>query len=53
MGGMITSSTSDLTIVPKAAPMMMPTATSTMLPLTANPLDSSDASASVYDKQLN
>ena len=53
MGGMITSSTSDLTIVPNAGPMMMPTAMSTMLPLTANSLNSSDASTSVYDKQLN
>ncbi|MNN52968.1 hypothetical protein D3C81_1676990 [compost metagenome] len=39
-GGMITSPTSDETILPKAAPMMMPTAMSIMLPLTAKALNS-------------
>src|SRR3954470_6957955 len=33
---MITSPTSELTIAPKAAPMMTPTARSTTLPFTAN-----------------
>src|SRR5512132_3692710 len=36
IGGMITSSTSELTILPKATPMMIPTARSTTFPLTAN-----------------
>jgi hypothetical protein len=40
IGGMITSFTTESTILPKAAPMMMPTAMSTTLPLTANSLNS-------------
>ena len=40
MGGMITSATSDLTMVPKAAPMMMPMAMSSTLPRMANSLNS-------------
>src|SRR2546425_6414399 len=36
MGGMMTSLTSELTIAPKAAPMITPTARSTALPLIAN-----------------
>ncbi|MNH26168.1 hypothetical protein D3C79_862020 [compost metagenome] len=39
-GGMITSPTKDETILPKAAPMMIPTAMSTTLPLTAKALNS-------------
>ena len=39
-GGMITSLTKDETILPKAAPMMIPTAMSTTLPLTAKALNS-------------
>jgi hypothetical protein len=39
-GGMITSLTSDETILPNAAPMMMPTAMSTTLPRTAKALNS-------------
>ena len=37
---MITSPTKELTILPKAAPMMIPTAMSTTLPLTAKALNS-------------
>src|SRR5688572_20599767 len=40
IGGMITSSTSDFTTVVKAAPIMMPTAMSRTLPLSANSLNS-------------
>jgi hypothetical protein len=40
IGGMMMSSTSDFTMVEKAAPMMMPTAISTTLPLSANSLNS-------------
>src|SRR5262245_7150863 len=40
MGGMITSSTRELTILPKAAPIMMPTAMSMTLPRIANSLNS-------------
>src|SRR5690625_541165 len=40
MGGMMMSSTRELTTVPKAAPMTIPTAMSIMLPLTANSLNS-------------
>jgi hypothetical protein len=40
IGGMMTSSTRDLTMVPKAAPMMMPTAMSATLPHIANSLNS-------------
>src|SRR5215467_8745856 len=40
MGGIITSSTSDETIFPKAAPMITPTARSTTLPRIANSLNS-------------
>jgi hypothetical protein len=40
MGGMTMSLTSELTTVPKAAPMMMPTARSSTLPLMANSLNS-------------
>ena len=40
IGGMMMSSTSDLTMVEKAAPMMMPTAMSTTLPRSANSLNS-------------
>src|SRR5690606_303661 len=40
MGGMMMSSTSDFTMVVKAAPMMMPTAMSSTLPLRANSLNS-------------
>ena len=40
IGGMMTSSTSDFTMVPKAPPMMMPTARSTTLPRIANSLNS-------------
>ena len=40
MGGMMTSSTRDLMMVPKAAPMMIPTAMSSILPFTANSLNS-------------
>src|SRR5690554_2502241 len=39
-GGMITSSTKEDTILPNAAPMMMPTAMSTTLPRTAKALNS-------------
>ncbi len=39
-GGMMTSVTSELTMVPKAAPMMMPTAMSRTLPRMANSLNS-------------
>ena len=39
-GGMMTSLTSEVTIVPKAAPMMTPTARSTTLPRIANSLNS-------------
>src|SRR5690349_22628383 len=39
-GGMTTSATADDTILPNAAPMMMPTAMSTTLPRTANALNS-------------
>jgi hypothetical protein len=38
--GMITSSTSDATILPKAAPMITPTARSTTLPFMAKLLNS-------------
>ncbi len=38
--GMMTSATTDETIFPKAAPMIMPTAISTTFPLTANSLNS-------------
>src|SRR5471030_2228391 len=40
IGGMTTSPTNDETILPKAAPMMIPTAMSTTLPLTAKALNS-------------
>ncbi|MGQ0522595.1 MAG: hypothetical protein ACT4P8_02910 [Betaproteobacteria bacterium] len=40
MGGMMTSLTSESTILPNAAPMMMPTAMSTTLPRMANSLNS-------------
>src|SRR6478736_3270696 len=40
MIGMITSATSESTILPKAPPMITPTARSTTLPLTANSLNS-------------
>jgi len=40
IGGMMRSFTSESTILPKAAPMMMPTAMSTTLPRTANSLNS-------------
>ncbi|MNG04130.1 hypothetical protein D3C84_872410 [compost metagenome] len=40
IGGMITSPTNDVTILPKAAPMMIPTAMSITLPLTAKALNS-------------
>jgi hypothetical protein len=40
MIGMITSPTSELTMAPKAAPMMTPTARSTTLPFIANSLNS-------------
>ena len=40
MIGMKMSSTSEETMVPNAPPMMMPTAMSIMLPLTANSLNS-------------
>src|SRR5262245_20718339 len=36
MGGMITSATMDVTILPKATPMISPTARSSTLPFTAN-----------------
>jgi hypothetical protein len=39
-GGIITSSTKLFTTVPKAPPMMIPTAMSTTLPRTANSLNS-------------
>jgi hypothetical protein len=39
MGGIITSSTSDETILPNAAPMITPTAKSTTLPRMANSLN--------------
>ena len=39
-GGMITSDTNDDTILPKAAPIMIPTAISTTLPRSANCLNS-------------
>src|SRR5882757_7572847 len=41
MTGMITSATSDETMLPKAAPMITPTARSTTLPRNANFLNSS------------
>ena len=40
MGGMMTSFTSEPTIVPNAAPMMMPTAMSITLPRMMNSLNS-------------
>ena len=40
MAGMMMSLTSDVTILPKAAPMITPTAMSTTLPLMANSLNS-------------
>jgi hypothetical protein len=40
MGGMMTSWTNELTMVPKAAPMMIPTAISTTFPRIANSLNS-------------
>src|SRR3954464_9687588 len=40
MGGMMTSSTNDLTMVPNAPPMMMPTAKSSTLPRSAKALNS-------------
>ena len=40
IGGMMMSSTSDLTMVEKAAPMMTPTAMSMTLPRSANSLNS-------------
>jgi len=40
IGGMIISATTDLTMEPKAAPMIMPTAISTTFPLIANSLNS-------------
>src|ERR1043166_1811547 len=40
MGGVRTSATSELTILPKAPPMMTPTAISTTLPRIANSLNS-------------
>ncbi|MNC90501.1 hypothetical protein D3C83_66070 [compost metagenome] len=40
IGGMMTSLTSESTILPNAAPMMMPTAISTTLPRIANSLNS-------------
>ena len=40
IGGITTSPTKELTILPKAAPMMIPTAMSTTLPLTAKALNS-------------
>src|SRR5512137_762513 len=40
MGGIRTSLTKELTMPPKAAPMMMPTAMSTTLPFMANSLNS-------------
>ncbi|MNW08895.1 hypothetical protein D3C71_2057640 [compost metagenome] len=39
-GGMIRSPTNEETILPNAAPMMIPTAISTTLPLTAKALNS-------------
>src|SRR5215218_8618262 len=40
IGGMMTSSTSEVTILPKAAPMITPIARSRTLPRTANSLNS-------------
>ena len=40
MGGMMMSLTSEVTILPKAPPMMIPTAISMTLPLRANSLNS-------------
>ena len=40
IGGMMTSLTRDATILPKATPMMMPTARSMTLPRMANSLNS-------------
>src|SRR3954464_5805910 len=40
MGGMMTSSTNDFTMVPNAPPMMMPTARSSTLPRNAKALNS-------------
>src|SRR4030042_4527677 len=40
IGGIITSATNDETICPNAAPITIPTAISTTLPLTANALNS-------------
>ena len=40
IGGMITFSTSEVTILPKAAPITTPTARSTTLPRMANSLNS-------------
>src|SRR5580765_8025707 len=40
IGGMMMSATSDATMVPNAAPMMMPTAMSITLPRIANSLNS-------------
>ncbi len=41
MGGMMMSFTSELTMLPNAAPMMTPTARSATLPRNANSLNSS------------
>src|SRR5260370_39697712 len=48
MGGMITSSTNEVTIFPNAAPMITPTARSMTLPLTANSLNSFSIASSCY-----
>ena len=40
IGGMMISLTSDVTMLPKAAPMITPTARSNALPFTANSLNS-------------
>src|SRR4051794_13686405 len=50
MGGMMMSSTSEVTILPKAAPMMTPIARSRTLPRTASSLNSlSIARSSLVD----
>src|SRR5678815_1543287 len=55
IGGIMMSLTSDVTIAPKAAPMMTPMARSTALPLRANSLNSFHMarSSSVAEQRLN
>jgi hypothetical protein len=52
-GGMRTSLTNELTILPKAAPMTMPTAMSITLPRTANSLNSLSMARSPFREQAS